>query len=54
MINILDNGKMIKWMEQENIFFSTGSSYEGHWQNNLQQGDGIHIDKNGKVAKSTL
>jgi len=32
-------------------FFSTGSSYEGHWQNNLQQGDGIRIDKNGKAAK---
>lgn len=29
-------------------FWSSGISYEGQWQNNFPQGDGVRVDKNGK------
>ena len=32
------------------FYWSNGTSYEGQWQNNLPQGDGVHIDKDGKAV----
>lgn len=32
-------------------FWSTGVTYEGQWQENFPQGDGVHVDKDGKTVQ---